>query len=356
MAAACSVAEPAGAHLPRLVLLATGGTISMGQDAERGGAVPRLSGKEILAAVPGAERVARIEVIEYGRFPGPHMTIERMWDLRGAILDIISTGVDGVVVTHGTDTIEETAYLLDRSIAAATPVVITGAMRNISELSWDGPANLMSALQVAAAPAARGRGAMVVMDERAVQGSEVVKTHTEEAGTFRSPNWGAVGIIDKGAVLFYRESRRRDPLTPEKPLLPVDVIKIVAGADSRLLEASLDSGAKGVVIEALGRGNVPPAVMPGIQKWAAAGRPLVVTSRSLRGRVLDTYAYPGGGHQLRELGAIFADHLTGQQARIELALALGSVGRDLPRLQQIIEAGRYGAPTGLSASQTRKQS
>ena len=317
---------------------------------------PRLSGRQILDSVPGAEQVGNIEVIEFGRFPGPHMTLERMWDLRNAILDIVATGADGVVITHGTDTIEETAYLLDRSLACTVPVVITGAMRNASELSWDGPANLMAALRVAAAPAARGRGVMVVMDERVVQGSEVVKTHTEEAGTFRSPNWGPLGIVDKGSVLFYRESRRREPLSPQAPTLPVDVIKIVAGADSRLLEASLESGARGVVIEALGRGNVPPAVMPGIRKWSESGRPLVVTSRSLRGRVLDTYAYAGGGYELRALGAIFADHLTGQQARIELTLALGIVGQNHDRLQRLIEAGRYEAQTTRSSSQTRKQS
>lgn len=329
--------------LPRVVLLATGGTISMKVDPERGGAVPRLTGAEILEAVPGIGRVARLEVREFGRFPGPHMTIERMWELRSAVLAAHAEGVDGVVLTHGTDTIEETAYLLDRSLPAEIPTVITGAMRNSSELSWDGPANLMSAVQVAASPEARGRGAMVVMDEEIVQGREVVKTHTEHAGTFRSPNWGPLGITDKGRVLFYRESRRRPSLAPEMPATPVDLVKIVAGADSRLVEASLESGARGIVLEALGRGNVPPATVPGLRRWAEAGRPAVVTSRSGRGRVLDTYAYEGGGHQLREMGAIFADHLTGQQARIELMLALGVHGDDVERVRETIEAGRYDA-------------
>lgn len=328
-------------ELPRVVLVATGGTISMRLDSDRGGAVPRLTGEQIVGLVPGLDELARLEVREFGRYPGPHMTIERMWELRGAILDEIEAGTDGVVVSHGTDTIEETAYLLDRSLPAATPVAITGAMRNSSELSWDGPANLMSAVEVVTAPEARGRGAMVVMDERVVQGSEVVKTHTEEAGTFQSPNWGPLGITDKGQVLFYRESRRKSPLCPDAPVTPVDLVKVVAGADSRLVEASLDSGAAGIVIEALGRGNVPPAVVPGIGRWIDAGKPVVVTSRSHRGRVLDTYAYLGGGQQLREVGAIFADHLTGQQARIELMLALGSFGEDLERVRETVEAGRY---------------
>ena len=326
---------------PRVLLLATGGTISMQVDPDRGGAVPRLTGGEILGAVPGAEQVADVEVREFGRYPGPHITIERMWEIRAAVLAGLDEGFDGVVVTHGTDTIEETAYLLDRSIPSGHPVVITGAMRNASELSWDGPANLMAAIEVAAAPEARGRGTMVVMDEEIVQGAEVVKTHTEAAGTFRSPNWGPLGVTDKGRVLFYRESRRKPPLAPDLPATPVDLVKIVAGADSRLVEASLDSGARGIVLEALGRGNVPPAVLPGIQRWVDAGRPVVITSRSLRGRVLDTYAYPGGGHVLRELGAIFADYTTGQQARIELMLAVGVHGGDLAAIRDVVEADRY---------------
>lgn len=325
------------------MLIATGGTISMRVDADAGGAVPRLSGSQILETVPGIERVAEVEVHEFGRFPGPHMTVERMWELRAAVLHAARGGAAGVVVTHGTDTLEETAYLLDRSLPVGTPVVLTGAMRNASELGWDGPANLLAAAQVAASPEARGRGAMVVMDERIVQGAEVVKTHTEEAGTFRSPNWGPLGIVDKGRVLFYRESRRKPTLAPEAPAGPVDVIKMVAGADDRLVSASLDTGARGAVIEALGRGNVPPAVLPGIRRWIDAGRPVVVTSRSSRGRVLDTYAYAGGGHELREMGVIFADHLTGQQARLELMLALGDGGNgdDVDQVRRTVEAGRY---------------
>ena len=327
--------------LPRVLLLATGGTISMQQDAGAGGAVPRLTGREIVDSVPGVGEVAELEVREFGRFPGPHMTIERMWELRGAVLEALAAGFDGIVIMHGTDTIEETAYLLDRSLPSRTPVVITGAMRNSSELSWDGPANLMSAVEVAASPEARGRGTMVVMDEEIVQGAEVVKTHTEQAGTFRSPNWGPLGLTDKGRALFYRESRRKPALAPERPVTPVDLIKIVAGADARLVDASLDSGAHGVVIEAMGRGNVPPAVVPGLQRWIDAGKPVVVASRSSRGRVLDTYAYEGGGHQLREMGCIFADHMTGQQARIELMLALGVHAGDVRKVRKTVEAGRY---------------
>ncbi|MDQ3555554.1 MAG: asparaginase [Gemmatimonadota bacterium] len=337
------MAEAAGPRR-RIALIATGGTISMQQDAERGGAVPRLSGRQILDAVPHIERLARVEVHEFGSFPGPHITVERMWELRAAVRECAASGVDGVVVTHGTDTIEETAYLLDRSLPPEVPTVVTGAMRNSSELSWDGPANLLSAAQVAASPESHGRGTMVVMDDSIIQGAEVVKTHTEEAGTFRSPNWGPLGINDKGSVLFYRESRRWPTLAPPRPATAVDLVKMVAGADARLVEASLDSGAVGIVIEALGRGNVPPEVTPGIRRWIDAGKPVLIASRSSRGRVLDSYAYAGGGHELREMGAIFADYLTGPQARIELMLVLGAGTRSPEEVREAVERGRYARP------------
>lgn len=326
---------------PRILLLATGGTISMKVDHEKGGPVPTLTGREIMESLPGVEQIATVDVREFGRFPGPHMTIERMWELRAAILSALSEGYAGVVVTHGTDTIEETAYLLDRSLEPGAPVVVTGAMRNSSELSWDGPANLMAAIEVAASAEARGRGTMVVLDDEIVQGAEVVKTHTEAAGTFVSPNWGPLGVTDRGRAHFHRESRRKPTLAPDAPALPVDLVKIVAGMDSRLLECSLETGARGIVLEALGRGNVPPDVVPGVRLWTEAGKPVVITSRSLRGRVLDTYAYLGGGHELREMGAIFADHMTGQQARIELMLAIGVHGDDVDAIRSVVEAGRY---------------
>jgi L-asparaginase len=324
-----------------VVLIATGGTISMKIDAESGGAVPRLTGAEILEAVPGVDEVARLEVREFGRYPGPHMTIDRMWELRRAILDAIAEGgVDGVVVMHGTDTIEE------RRTSSTAPC------RPGSGGHHGGDEELQRAVVGRPRqPDERGGGRRQPGGARAWhhggdgRGDRAGRRSGEDAhrggGTFRSPNWGPLGITDKGRVLFYRESRRKPPLEPESPVTLVDLVKVVAGMDSRLVEASLDSGAHGIVLEAMGRGNVPPAVVPGVRRWVEAGRPVVVASRSARGRVLDTYAYPGGGHELREMGAIFADHMTGQQSRIELMLALGTYGGDLARVREVVEAGRY---------------
>ena len=308
-----------------IVLLFTGGTIGMRHDASLGGAVPALSGREILAAARGIEDIARIETEEWGVHPGPHMTIERMWSLRNRIAHHLARPeIDGVVVTHGTDSLEETAYLCARSLRSTKPVVITGAMRAASDLGWDGPANLIDAMRVASSARTNGFGVLVAMGSRIFAGTDVTKVHTHSLDAFDSPGLGPVGVVDDGQVIF----RRTMPapglvLSPVAPATPVDIVHAWAGADARLLDASR-AEARGIVIAAMGRGNVPPAMVPGIERWIAEEKPVVVASRAQRGRVGETYGYPGGGRRLAELGAIFAGSRRPQQARIDLLLALGA--------------------------------
>jgi L-asparaginase len=307
-----------------IVLLFTGGTISMRHDRDAGGAVPALSGRDILAATPGLEDVAEVEVEEFGAFPGPHMTVERMWALRGRIAGHVARPeVAGVVITHGTDSLEESAYLSARTVGGEKPIVFTGAMRTASALGWDGPANLADAVRVAASEEARGYGVIVVIGGRIFAGLDVTKAHTHLLDAFESPGLGPLGVIDDGAVIFRRALPSASPLLGEPPATPVDIIHAWAGADSRLLDASR-AEARGVVIGAMGRGNVPPAMVPGIERWIAEGKPVVIASRALRGRVGHTYGYPGGGRRLFALGAHFAGGRRPQQARIDLMLALGA--------------------------------
>ena len=309
-----------------IVILFTGGTISMKHDAGAGGAVPTLSGDEIVHATRGLSEVATVELDEWGMFPGPHMTVARMWDVRNRIAaHLARPEIDGIVVTHGTDALEETAYLVARSLSPEKPVVFTGAMRPASDLGWDGPANLLDAARVAASPLSRGKGTLVCLGERIHSALEVSKTHTEARDAFESPSLGALGEVDEGLV-WYRRSLLDlpEPLHPAAPAEPVDIVQVWAGADSRLLDASRETGAKGVVIAAMGRGNVPPAVFEGIVRWVESGRPCVITSRALRGRVGPTYGYPGGGRRVLEAGAIFAYGKRPGQARIDTMLALGA--------------------------------
>jgi L-asparaginase len=307
-----------------IAMVFTGGTISMRVDPLQGGAVPALDARDILSAARGIEEVAELRIEEWGRFPGPHMDVDRMWALRARLLELIAEqSVDGVVVTHGTDTIEETAYLVARSIQTEKPIVFTGAMRNLSELGWDGPANLVDAVRVAAHPEARGYGVLLVMNGRAYSAADVTKAHTHVLDAFESPGLGPVAEIDDEAVIFHRALPQQRPiLTPVSLAAPVDIIGAWAGADSRLLDAVLPT-ACGVVIAALGRGNVPPAMADALSAWRDAGKPVVITSRTGRGRVGQTYGYPGGGRRLGELGTIFAGAHRPTQARIDLLLALG---------------------------------
>jgi L-asparaginase len=224
-----------------------------------------------------------------------------------------------------------------RSIDSDKPIVFTGAMRTSSDLGWDGPGNLGAAVRVAASDEARGSGVMVVMSDRIFTALDVTKAHTHMLESFDSPGLGPLGVIDDGRVIFRRALPAPTPIiAPGSLAAPVDIVYSFAGADSRLLDASRETGC-GVVIAAMGRGNVPPAMVEGIERWIADGKPVVITSRSLRGRVGCTYGYSGGGRRLAERGAIFAGARRPQQARIDVMLALGA-GFDVDELRELLES------------------
>lgn len=308
-----------------ILVIFTGGTISMRYDPAAKGAVPALAGRDIIELIPQLREIAELEVEDFGAHPGPHMTPERMWELRERVAGHIARAdVDGVVVTHGTDSLEETAYLVARSLRSEKPIVFTGAMRTSSDLGWDGPANLGAAVRVAASDAAKGFGVLVVMSDRVYAGLDVTKAHTHMLDAFESPGLGPLGVIDGRHVIFRRSIPEPcEVLDARRLAMPVDIIYAYTGADSRLLDAAWETGL-GVVVAGMGRGNVPPAMVPGIERWIDANRPVVIASRALRGRVGRTYGYIGGGRRLHDLGCIFAGSRRPQQARIDLMLALGA--------------------------------
>ncbi len=321
-----------------IVCVFTGGTISMRHDPAAGGAVPALSGREILALVPGIHDIADLEVDDFGALPGPHMTVEKLWALRNRIAQHIHRAdVDGVVVTHGTDSLEETAYLLARSLPPQKPVVLTGAMRTSSELGWDGPANLAAATRTAASDQSPGQGTLVVMNDRIYSGLDVTKTHTHMLDAFESPGLGPLGVLDDGRVIYRRALTEQPPiLVPDAPATPVDVVYAYTGAGRRLLDAARIEGV-GLVVAGMGRGNVPPDMAGGIWAWLDERKPVVITSRALRGRVGRTYGYPGAARRLADRGAILGGHRRPQQARIDLMLAIGA-GISGESLRQFFES------------------
>lgn len=325
----------------KVAVIFNGGTISMKVDPRISAAVPTLTGEEIMAMVTGIEEFAQIESLTFSNLPGPHMTPEIMLELSKYIQNLLTReDITGVVVTHGTDTLEETAFLLDLTINSPKPVVVTGSMRNGSELGYDGPANLAASICTVISEEARNRGVLVCLNDELNCASEVTKANSMSLDTFKSPNFGPIGIVDSNVVIFYRDSLIKQHILTASVESKVDLIKCAAGMDSSYIDFALTRNVKGLVIEAMGRGNIPPLMVDGVKRAIDRGVPVVLVSRCFQGRVLDSYGYPGGGKTLRKLGVIYGDNLPGQKARIKLMLALSKT-KDLNEIKNIFESGHY---------------
>ena len=304
-------------------LLFTGGTISMRRSAEAGGAVPALDGADLVRLAPGLAAVGPLTVEDWGRFPAPHMGLDRIWALRNRVAEVAATGaVRGIVVTHGTDTLEETAYLLARTLDPTVPVVLTGAMRTSEEEEWDGRRNLVDSARVAGAAESRGRGAMVVLHGTVLSGLEAVKTDAGEVDTFRAPRGAPLGIVAGGAVRYTAGGRPAAPIPapPASLTARIAMVSVVVGDGGSLVDAALATH-DGLVLVAFGRGNMPPAMAAAAQRWLDAGKPVVLATRCFKGEVLPMYAYEGGGARLLQAGAIAAGPRAPSQAWMELVVS-----------------------------------
>ena len=326
--------------MKRILFVFTGGTISMKLDAA-GMAVPALSGHEVLDFVPDLDTICEPEVVDYGRLPGPHVTPAKMWEISEIVRQQLARPeIAGAVITHGTDTLEETAYFLDLRHESDKPIVLTGAMRNSSELSFDGPANLRAAARVACAEESRSKGVLIVLNQTIHAAAEAVKMDTQAPETFQSPIFGALGIVDNDRVIFARAPLQRTLIAPSKHEPRVDLILMYAGAVGNFIEFSRELGAYGIVLAGTGRGNVPPQAISAIQHALDAGITVVMASRCPQGRILDVYGYEGSGRDLRKRGVLFSGMLSPQKARIRLMLALGKTTNPL-EIRELIEGGGY---------------
>ncbi|GAB6169992.1 asparaginase [Clostridium carnis] len=309
----------------KIAVIFNGGTISMKVDERLKAAVPSLTGEEIMSMVTGIEDFAEVESYSFSSMPSPHMTIEKMFELSKFVEKIVERDdIDGVVITHGTDTLEETAYLLDLTLKTEKVVVVTGAMRSSSELGYDGPFNLASSICTAISDDAKGRGVLVCFNGELNSASEVTKANSMSLNAFVTPNFGPIGIVDNNKVIFYRKVKKIKSYNIDKIKCDVALIKCVAGMDSAYIDFAIERKFKGVVIEAMGRGNVPPLMVDGIKRCISLNIPVLIVSRCYEGRVYESYGYEGGGKMLKDLGVIFGDTLPGQKARIKLILALSS--------------------------------
>jgi len=310
--------------MKKIYMIFTGGTISMKIDDVSHTVKPALSAKEIMQSLLHSELYHELEVIEFSEIPSPSMTPIMMLEMTKLIQKLIEfEDPIGFVIIHGTDTLEETAFFIDSCIDTDIPIVVTGSMKSSSELGFDGINNLVSSILVAKSTKSHGRGVLVVMNDQINAASEVTKSNTLSLDTFKSLDYGPLGIVDNKEVLFHRNvtsQRNKLKITDIEP--NVYLLKSYSGSDSLLIDYLLDQNAKGIVIEALGRGNLPPLMIPGIEKALKLGVPVIITSRCPSGRTLDSYGYIGGGKYLTEMGCIMATSLNGQKARLLLMQAL----------------------------------
>lgn len=311
--------------MKKIAVIFNGGTISMKIDEKLNAAVPYLSSDEIISMTNDIDKFANLEIHTFSSLPGPHITPDIMLKLSNFIKTFLNRDdIDGVVITHGTDTLEETAFFLDLTIKSYKPVIITGAMRSSSELGYDGPSNLTSSICTAISEDAKNRGVLACLNGEINCASEVTKESTMSLNTFKSPNFGPLGIVDNNKAIFYRKNLNKISFNIAMVKSKVDIIKCFSGADSSYINFCIENNTKGIVIEALGRGNVPKEMVPAIKTAINNGIPIVLVSRCFKGRVNDSYGYDGGGKNLHNLGVIFGDTLPSQKARIKLIIALSA--------------------------------
>lgn len=313
----------------KILAIHTGGTISM---STADGLIS--SDKENPVALEGTVNLdIRLEEIYPVKKPSPHMTLDDMLGLRDIILDR-RNDFDGFVITHGTDTLEETAYFLDLALDIPEPVIVTGAMRSFNEIGSDGLYNYISSLRTAMDSASRDRGVLVVFNDEIHTARNVTKTHTSNIATFQSPNHGPIGFLTKGSLQYHHQVAQQDQFDEVDLGYKVGLIKAHAGLDGTFFDALIDAGYHGLILEALGQGNIPPSALAGLQKVLDQGIDVVLVSRSFNGIVGSYYDYEGGGHDLAGRGVIFSNGLNGQKARIKLVLALSN-GLSGPELTEI---------------------
>jgi L-asparaginase len=287
--------------------------------------VPTHGGEALVSFAPGLDEISPFRIENWAKLPACHLGQDHLWALRERVREIAEGGeVGGVVITHGTDTIEETAYLLARTLSAGLPVAITGAMRTSSDEEWDGPRNLLDAARVAASPESAGRGTMVVFNGQIFAGETAVKTHATDLAAFSAPHAAPIGRVEGGRVTFGAVSPRRAPPTrPERLGARVALVSLVVGDDGTLLDLARPEH-DGVVVEAFGSGNMPPGAVPAVRRWLDEGKPCVLATRCAQGEVTPIYAFEGGGARTVAMGAIPAGPRTPSQARMELVLALSA--------------------------------
>ena len=266
--------------------------------------------------------IADLYVEDLYHLASPQITEREMLGIKNRIEEAVKEGYDGVVVTHGTDTLEETAYYLELTLDIKIPVVVTGAMRSSNEIGADGLANLRSSLVVSTDDESRDKGVLVVMNDEVHTATYVTKTHTTNVATFQTPTFGPIGLVSKNNVIYFQKLVKEEHYEVNTTEKKVYLLKAYAGMDEKLINAVCGLGADGLVIEALGAGNLPPQTVSAVRNCIKKSIPVVFVSRAFNGVTQDVYDYEGGGKRFQQDGVIFTTGLSGQKARVKLMILL----------------------------------
>ena len=311
----------------KILVLHTGGTISM--QADDSGAVVTSQDNPMNHVSNPLEGV-EVYALDFFNLPSPHIKPKHMLALYQKIKEE-ANHYDGFVITHGTDTLEETAYFLDTMEVPHKPIVLTGAMRSSNELGSDGVYNYLSALRVASDDKAADKGVLVVMNDEIHAAKYVTKTHTTNVSTFQTPTHGPLGLIMKHEILYFKtaEPRVRFDLDRIQGLVPI--IPVYAGMTEELLDLLPVDQLDGLIIQAFGAGNVPKETAQKLNALIQEGLPIALVSRCFNGIAEPVYAYEGGGVCLQNAGVFFVKELNAQKARLKLLIAInaGLTGEEL---------------------------
>ena len=328
------------ADLPLIAVVTTGGTIAEKVDPKTGAAIPAISGDDLMESVPGVKNIARLQVFQFCNIDSSQMTPAIMLDLAHKVHDLVNDPkITGVIITHGTDTMEETSYFLDLVLHSDKPVIFVGAQHNASDPAPDGPGNIANAVIQAVSADAVDLGVTVNMNQYICAARDVRKTHTDNLMTFKSMDSGYLGYVDFDRFRLFRRPLRRThiPIPKKDSQLPVVFLfTMYAGADGKYIRNAVDDGVDGIVVAGFGLGNVNASVYEAIRYARSKNIPVVISSRCYNGRTYPVYGGPGGGKTLEQDNVIFSGGHIPSKARILLMLALTTT-KDIDQLKSLFQ-------------------
>ncbi|MCZ2258600.1 asparaginase [Sporosarcina sp. G11-34] len=312
-------------NVKKIIMLSTGGTIASKRNPETGLLTAGVMSGEELSNMCDLPSNIDVEVQSVFQIPSNHMTFEHLFTLKDKIEEVFENQeVDGIVVTHGTDTLEETSYFLDLVISDERPVVVTGSQRGPTVIGTDAFVNLRQAILLAAHPESRNTGTIVLFNERIFSGRYVQKRHASNVDGFTSFGFGYLGIVDQDNVSFYQKPIKREVYTITNKLPNVELIKCALGSDGRFIDCAVDFGASGIIVEAPGRGHAPPFILESVKKAVTKGVNVLLTTSANEGEVKTVYDFPGSAWSLQNEGVLLASDYDSKKARIKLAVLLAA--------------------------------